>query len=618
MIVARLRRNRAVDQPARRLEVEHRHHRLKQRGVHPLSPAGPLALEQRRRVDLSEMEPRVESGDGNAHAHRPLARQARDGHEPAHALGDLVVAGPVAIRPRLAEAGDGPVDQARVDPRERFVVDPEPCLDVGPEVLHEHVGAGDEALEDLDPARVLEVERHRALVPLEIQEVEAERRGVALDLLARLHLDDVGPHVGELAHGGRARAGAREVDNRDVLERQLHQRVPAGRIAEPVCEAGLRPGRPFREPRVELAPAHRVLVHELHARRAPGVDVGGLGHAVFLEAPRRQLRVRVELRALARHAAVARARDDQRKRALRVAQAEVERRVAAHRKAAHMGLRDLQGVQETANVVRGLVLRVGLRILRHVRRRVATRVEGDRAIAAREEAPLEVPAPVVAGELVDEDERQALARFLVVEIDAVRTRRRHQSDQGKFALRISNFFFPPGSSAVAVSPTFLPISVRARGARIEILPRAGSASSEPTIWYRYSFPLSSSRSTVEPKVTRSPPIWGSITSALPTLASSAAIRPSMKPSFSRAAWYSAFSDRSPCARASAIALEVAGRSTRLSRSSSSLSFSWPARVIGVRWTDMASTLARGPDGLLSPVVTWACSGPRPSRSRAPR
>src|SRR5207244_7279122 len=40
--------------------------------------------------------------------------------------------------------------------------------------------------------------------------------------------------------GGRARAGGREIDNRDVLERQLHQRVPAGRIAEPVCEAGLR------------------------------------------------------------------------------------------------------------------------------------------------------------------------------------------------------------------------------------------------------------------------------------------------------------------------------------------------------------------------------------------
>jgi len=40
---------------------------------------------------------------------------------------------------------------------------------------------------------VLEIERHGALVALEVQEVEAERRGVALDLLTRLHLDDVAP-----------------------------------------------------------------------------------------------------------------------------------------------------------------------------------------------------------------------------------------------------------------------------------------------------------------------------------------------------------------------------------------------------------------------------------------
>src|SRR2546427_5411333 len=53
-----------------------------------------------------------------------------------------------------------------------------------------------------------------------------------------------------------------------------------------------------RPPRSTLFPYttlfRSVLVHELHARRAPGVDVGGLGHAVFLEAPRRQLRVRSE------------------------------------------------------------------------------------------------------------------------------------------------------------------------------------------------------------------------------------------------------------------------------------------------------------------------------------
>ena len=65
---------------------------------------------------------------------------------------------------------------------------------------------------------MLQVERQRALVPVEVQEVEAERGGVALHLLARLHLDDVGAHVGEAAHRGRARAGAREVDDGQVFE----------------------------------------------------------------------------------------------------------------------------------------------------------------------------------------------------------------------------------------------------------------------------------------------------------------------------------------------------------------------------------------------------------------
>jgi hypothetical protein len=51
----------------------------------------------------------------------------------------------------------------------------------------------------------------------------------------------------------------------------------------------------------------------------------------------------------------------------------------------------------------------------------------------------------------------------------------------------------------------------------------------------------------------------SITSAAPTLPSSSLIRPSVKLCFSRAAWYSAFSERSPWARASAIALMMAGR-----------------------------------------------------------
>src|SRR5258705_256503 len=87
-----------------------------------------------------------------------------------------------------------------------------------------------------------------------------------------------------------------------------------------------------------------------------------------------------------------------------------------------------------------------------------------------------------------------------------------------------------------------------------------------------------------------------MTSAPPTLPSSSAMRPSMNDCFSRAAWYSAFSERSPCARASAIAFVMACRSTRLRRSSSSRRRSYPGRVIGVRWIDMAPYVNTGPPG----------------------
>ena len=61
--------------------------------------------------------PSGEVGDGNADAHRALARQAGDGHQPAHALGDLIerrrAGRPGSV---LAEAADRGIDDARVHP----------------------------------------------------------------------------------------------------------------------------------------------------------------------------------------------------------------------------------------------------------------------------------------------------------------------------------------------------------------------------------------------------------------------------------------------------------------------------------------------------------------------
>ena len=74
----------------------------------------------------------------------------------------------------------------------------------------------------------------------------------------------------------------------------------------------------------------------------------------------------------------------------------------------------------------------------------------------------------------------------------------------------------------------------------------------------------------------------SITSAVDSTASSWAMRPSVKLCSSRAAWYSAFSFRSPWARASAIAAMMRGRSVDFSYSSSARRRSEPALVIGGR------------------------------------
>src|SRR6185503_6860718 len=99
----------------------------------------------------------------SADAHRPLPRQTGDGHEPAHALRDLVEPGPVGVGPVLSEARQRDVDKPRVDGPQRLVVDAEPVLHIGAVVLDQHVGGGRQLLEDSHALRRLEVERQAAL-----------------------------------------------------------------------------------------------------------------------------------------------------------------------------------------------------------------------------------------------------------------------------------------------------------------------------------------------------------------------------------------------------------------------------------------------------------------------
>src|SRR3954452_10963269 len=93
---------------------------------------------------------------------------------------------------------------------------------------------------------------------------------------------------------------------------------------------------------------------------------------------------------------------------------------------------------------------------------------------------------------------------------------------------------------------------------------------------------SSASVTVAPNLMTEPDSFEtSMTSARATLSSSSIRRPSIKLWRSRAAWYSAFSDRSPWVRASAMARITAGRSTDFRRLISSCRWLYPSVVIGI-------------------------------------
>ena len=84
---------------------------------------------------------------------------------------------------------------------------------------------------------------------------------------------------------------------------------------------------------------------------------------------------------------------------------------------------DIRGLMDALGIARahvcGLILRIHLPALRHVRRRVAARVVGDAAIAPAEEADLRLPAVQIIGELVHEHDRRAFSGFFVVQAYAV-------------------------------------------------------------------------------------------------------------------------------------------------------------------------------------------------------
>ncbi len=105
------------------------------------------------------------------------------------------------------------------------------------------------------------------------------------------------------------------------------------------------------------------------------------------------------------------------------------------------------------------------------------------------------------------------------------------------------------------------------------------------------------------------------------------MRPSFRPCASLAAWYSAFSDRSPWPRASAISSMMRGRSSLVRRFSSDSSAACPEAVIGIfsiapqpfqTFAEKGVAPSRKEAHLRAPKNSFATNRPGPAENNAER
>src|SRR5207247_1504433 len=84
-----------------------------------------------------------------------------------------------------------------------------------------------------------------------------------------------------------------------------------------------------------------------------------------------------------------------------------------------MGAVDPEVVENGSDVVARTRLRIAFPICGHIGGGITAGVERSTAVAAREEPHLRLLAAMVAGKLVDADDRRADAGFLVIELHAI-------------------------------------------------------------------------------------------------------------------------------------------------------------------------------------------------------
>ena len=217
-----------------------RHLHVQQREVDVLALSCPVARCQRSQDGGAGIEPREDVGECHAHLHRAGALfpigTARDAHQATHALHQEVVARALGIGAGLAEAGDGAVDQLRVDGLQRRRVKTVLRQAADLEVLDHHVAMRCKLTHQRLARSRREIDRHRFLVAVGAKVVSRVARVLAFTVFqerrspeARVvagarafDLDDLGPQVAQCLAGPGTGQHARQVQHAKVRQGARH------------------------------------------------------------------------------------------------------------------------------------------------------------------------------------------------------------------------------------------------------------------------------------------------------------------------------------------------------------------------------------------------------------
>ena len=220
---------------------------VEQRQVDLLASAGLVAVMQGGQDRGHGVHAAHDVGDADPDLVGLALDRAGQAHDPAQALGQVVVAGARRVGTGLAEAGDRAVDQARAVVLEVGVGEAVLGQAADLEVLHQDVAAGDQAARQGLAFGLRDIKGQGAFVAVRA-EVVGGLRGVLARLVLEegrapfagvvafarpLDLDDVAAQVAEQLGAGRAREDTGQVEDAEAGERCGHGAGIPGWLAAP-------------------------------------------------------------------------------------------------------------------------------------------------------------------------------------------------------------------------------------------------------------------------------------------------------------------------------------------------------------------------------------------------